>query len=550
MLNPLPRLALAATVLSASGFVDALSPQDIPSDTPISMLLSSAQSHLARGETNEALTYYDAAISRDPNDYLTFFKRATTYLSLGRVTQATSDFNKVLNLRPGFEGAHIQLGKIKARSGDWDGAREQYLLAKHEDDSEDYAKLLEAQGAARIAETAATAANWDECISQASEAILVANRAAGLRELRARCRLEKGDVEEWMSDLQHILQLKPGDTTPHMQISATTFYGLGDFERGLTQIRKCLHSDPESKPCKKLLKQEKSIEKIVTRVDKALEKNQPMTGVKLLVPSTSGDEAGLISEIKEQVQQLKNDGFIPEKSPDALLSRLVDYACQAYYEVSFTKVNPFSTAMIRMLTTVQASGKKASQYCQEALELNENSFYGLLYKAKKQLDDEEFDASIATYNKAAEARPDKKDVVNPLLQKAQIALKRSKNKDYYKVLGVGRDADERQIKSAYRKLSKQFHPDKAAKQGVGKEEAEKKMASINEAYEVLSDPELRRRFDNGDDPNSHEQQSNPFHGSPFGGGHPFGGGGQHFQFKFGGGSGGGFQGFPGGFPFG
>ena len=75
------------------------------------------------------------------------------------------------------------------------------------------------------------------------------------------------------------------------------------------------------------------------------------------------------------------------------------------------------------------------------------------------------------------------------------------------------------------------------------------MASINEAYEVLSDPELRRRFDNGDDPNSHEQQGNPFQGSPFGG-HPFGGGGgQQFQFKFGGGSGG-FQGFPNGFPFG
>ena len=333
MILPLSSLALVATtVLSASSLVDALSPQDIPADTPISMLLSSAQSHLTRGETNEALTYYDAAIARDPNDYLTYFKRATTYLSLGRMTQATSDFNKVLDLRPGFEGAHIQLGKIKARNGDWDGAREQYTLAKHVDGSEDYAKLLEAQGAARVAEAAAASGNWDECIAQANEAIATANRAANLRELRAKCRLEKGEVEEWMSDLQHILQLKPGDTTPHMQISATTFYGLGDFERGLSQIRKCLHSDPESKPCKKLLKQEKSVEKIVTKVDRALEKNQPMTGVKHLVPS--GDEPGLINEIKEQTQQLKNDGIVPEKSPNALLSRLVDYACQAYYEVS------------------------------------------------------------------------------------------------------------------------------------------------------------------------------------------------------------------------
>lgn len=333
MIVPLSRLALAATILSTPGLmVDALSPQDIPSDTPISSLLSSAASHLSKGETSEALTYYDAAVARDPNDYLTFFKRATTYLSLGRASQATSDFNKVLEIKPGFEGAHVQLGKIKARNGDWDGAREQYELAKQKQESEDYQKLLEAQGAARLAEAAEKSRNWDECVSQSGEAILVANRAANLRELRARCRLAKGDLEEWMSDLQHILQLKPGDTTPHMQISATTFYGFGDTERGLNQIRKCLHSDPESKSCHKLLKQEKSVEKTITKVDKALERNQPVTGARLLVPA--GDDAGLINEVREQIKQLKADGIIPENTPNALLSQLVDYACEAYYEVS------------------------------------------------------------------------------------------------------------------------------------------------------------------------------------------------------------------------
>jgi DnaJ family protein C protein 3 len=203
---------------------------------------------------------------------------------------------------------------------------------------------------------------------------------------------------------------------------------------------------------------------------------------------------------------------------------------------------------------VKASSKKAAAYCEESLQLNENALYGLLHKATLQLDAEQFDASIATLNKAVEAWPDKKSVINPILEKANVALKRSKTKDYYKVLGVANDADERQIKSAYRKLSKIHHPDKAAKQGLTKEDAEKKMASINEAYEVLSNPELRARFDRGDDPNSHEQQQqHPFHGSPFGGG-PFmfqqggggGGGGQGQQFKFQYGS----RGFPGGFPFG
>ncbi|KAI1814122.1 DnaJ domain-containing protein [Poronia punctata] len=525
MIVPLSTWALAASILSTSGLVSGLSPSEIPADTPISMLLSSAQTHMAKGETNEALMYYDAAIARDPSDYLTFFRRATTYLSLGRTSQATSDFNKVLELRPGFEGAHLQLGKLKAKAADWDGAKEQYVLAR-QSDSPEFGQLLEAQGAAALAETAAAAGNWEECVTQAGEAIFVANRAIHLRELRAKCRMERGEVEEGMSDMQHILQMRPGDTTPHMKISATTFYSLGDMEQGLNQIRKCLISDPDSKPCKKLMRQEKNVEKTWGKVSKAFEKNQPMSGVKLLVPS--GEDAGLIDEVKEQIGQLKKEGLIPEKAPSALLTRLTESACQAYYETT---------------------SKKAGVYCTEALQLNEESLYGLLYKAKTQLDAEDFEPCIATLKKASEARPDKSNIINPLMQKAQVALKRSKTKDYYKVLGVPHDADERQIKSAYRKASKIFHPDKAAQQGISKEDSEKKMASINEAYEVLSNPELRARFDRGDDPNSHEQQ-NPFQGSPFGGGHPFmfQQGGQQYQFQYG--SGGGAGGFRhGGFPF-
>lgn len=155
---------------------------------------------------------------------------------------------------------------------------------------------------------------------------------------------------------------------------------------------------------------------------------------------------------------------------------------------------------------------------------------------------DEFEAAIKTLENASELHPDKRDKTDPVMNKAQIALKRSKTKDYYKVLGVASDSDERQIKSAYRKASKQFHPDKAHSQGISKEDAEKKMAAINEAYEVLSDPELRARFDRGDDPNSQER-GNPFQGSPFGGGgggHPFmfqQGGGQQFKFNFPGGGG-------------
>lgn len=64
-------------------------------------------------------------------------------------------------------------------------------------------------------------------------------------------------------------------------------------------------------------------------------------------------------------------------------------------------------------------------------------------------------------------------------------------RDYYEVLGVGKDADEAALKKAYRKVAKKYHPDV----NPGDAEAEKKFKEASEAYAVLSDPEKRRQYD-------------------------------------------------------
>jgi len=65
------------------------------------------------------------------------------------------------------------------------------------------------------------------------------------------------------------------------------------------------------------------------------------------------------------------------------------------------------------------------------------------------------------------------------------------NKDYYAILGVSRSATEKEIKAAYRKLARKYHPDV----NPGNKAAEEKFKEINQAYEVLSEPERRQKYD-------------------------------------------------------
>ena len=94
-------------------------------------------------------------------------------------------------------------------------------------------------------------------------------------------------------------------------------------------------------------------------------------------------------------------------------------------------------------------------------------------------------------------------------------------KDYYKILGIKRDASEKEIKQAYRKLARKYHPDV----NPGDNSSEAKFKEVNEAYQVLSDAEKRKKYDRFGDQWEHADQYNQA-------GHqgPFGPGNVHFEY--------------------
>ncbi|XP_053552320.1 dnaJ homolog subfamily C member 7, partial [Bombina bombina] len=113
-------------------------------------------------------------------------------------------------------------------------------------------------------------------------------------------------------------------------------------------------------------------------------------------------------------------------------------------------------------------------------------------------DTEQYEEAVRDYEKVYQTESTKEH--KQLLKNAQLELKKSKRKDYYKILGVDKNASEDDIKKAYRKRALMHHPDRhsGATAEVQKEE-EKKFKEVGEAFTILSDPKKKARYDNGQD---------------------------------------------------
>ncbi|KAI1706753.1 dnaJ domain-containing protein [Ditylenchus destructor] len=452
---------------------------------------------LSKGQFSDALQHYHAAAELDPSDYQIFYRRATVLLAQGKMKAALPDLHRVVELKPDFIAGRVQRGNILFKQGQLSDSAEDFRFAvKHEPEHADAKDKLEK--ISQVQEWIDTAMDYFEnddfnsAEKYLDSVIEHVHWDADLHRKRSKCRLARGDVHNALADIRAVAKLVPDSTEIYLEM-AEMYYGVGDVENSLMQIRECLKLNPDHKLCFPFYKKIKKLAKMREGLEKAAKAEQWTDCLK------KGEE---ILKLEKKIDGIQYDVY--------------RHTCKCNMK--------------------QQHIAEALQQCSTALKYgDENDLDLLLDRGEAYLLDEQYDRAIEDFQQAAKAHDDSRRA-KEALNRAQKLAKQAKKKDYYKILGLRRNADKRDVMKAYRKLAQKWHPDNFQDDDE-KKRAQDKFIDIANAKEVLTDPEKRQRYDNGEDPLDPESQQNGHHAwhqqwgdVPFGS--HFGGGQQGYSFKF------------------
>lgn len=226
-----------------------------------------------------------------------------------------------------------------------------------------------------------------------------------------------------------------------MMIRARAYYASGETEQAQKLLKMCLGLDPDMKQAIKLLR------------------------------------------IVQKLSRTKEEGNAAFKAKD--YRRAIDLYAQAL------EVDPTNKDMNAKILQNRAQAyinlkeyDSAIEDCTEALRLDPGYVKAMKMRAKAYGGAERWEDAIREYKSVAENNPGEKGIQEDI-RRAEFELKKAQRKDYYKILGVGKDASDNEIKKAYRKMAIQYHPDK----NPDGEHGDEKFKEIGEAYETLIDPQ-------------------------------------------------------------
>ncbi|KAJ7355631.1 protein prenylyltransferase [Mycena albidolilacea] len=479
----------------------------------------------------DALDLYTKAIEMNPAEPSFLTNRAAAYMGIKRFRAALDDCQAAATLQAAAPSAKtlLRLARCQFALGSTTPALSTLravlaLEPKNAPALQLQSKISLLEGHLRNFENAKVKKEWAHARLALDKCLQGIEGEGGeiptdWRLWRVELELARGNLEAANTAANDALRLNP--SSPDVLTSrGLVLFLSGRLPQALQHAQSALRGDPGHEPAQRLRKRVKDVERLKEEGNAAFK-------------TARFEEAiGKYGEALERVGDAEEEGRGGQIRATLLSNRAT----------ALLKLDRHDDALL----DTDAS-----------LLLTPTSFKALRTRARIHLHLEHYDQCVADFKLAiqhvsADGAAGDADVraLKTELKKAEAALKRSKTKDYYKILGVARDCSEAEVRKGYRRESLKHHPDKGGD--------EEKFKLVVEANAVLSDPARRERYDMGEDEDGMSDSSGmggmggmdlselfaQFHGGGGGGGFGGGGGG----FGGGGFGGGGFRqsGFGGG----
>ena len=396
-----------------------------------------------------AIDYYTRGIELNQSEPVLYANRATCFKCLGRYKESVSDYKRAIQLGPRNTKNLKKLSSVYIILGNFGEAS--MLLQKccnlePGDSSHSYElnrvkKMVEdfEKINEKVKET-----KWDDVEEESKKLLESASSFIELQKIYIHACLE-------LCKFQQVI-----DYIKNQYLLAKTYYFKGDYDLAKREINDLIRHGYNDDKYKKLKKNIETINEVKTRAN-TLFKSQKY------------------SQAIEEYNKLLD--FDPENKNFMSIILTNKALCQK-------KLGNNMDALKDVDKAIEYNPNYPTAYIRRAL----------IYEEFKMFDDAKADLS-----KAKELDPNNTKIdgyMNEANQKAEGA----KNRDYYKILGINRNASADEIKKAYRKMALKYHPDRNSESEESKKIAQRKFQEISDAYVVLSDPKKKSMFDQGVDP--------------------------------------------------